>query len=43
MQASQIFKVQQKQYEPAHLESLDEYIVRGGILWRAIVILDWGF
>lgn len=27
MQASQIFKVQQKQYEAAHLKNLDEYLV----------------
>lgn len=34
-QASQIFKVQQKQYEPAYLEELDSYIV-------GEVQLSWG-
>lgn len=35
-QASQIFKVQQKQYENAYLAQLDDYIV-GGVARR-----EWG-
>ena len=35
-QASQIFKVQQKQYEPAHLAKLDEYIVRSIVFGGAV-------
>lgn len=31
-QAMQIFKMQQKQYEPAYMNKLDEYIVGGGAL-----------
>ncbi len=31
-QAMQIFKMQQKQYEPAYMNKLDEYIVGNGVM-----------
>lgn len=42
-QASQIFKVQQKQYDPAYLEELDSYIVGGmNVLDTLVLCSDRG-